>query len=121
MKEIVNAAEAARILDVTESYVRFYAPEWRFAKVRHIKGRKNKKYDISTQTNVLGIWHPIGGSGKEAGRKWINTTVHLPGIGRRNGSGVPCLSSAPAALPWGTCWGTCPAWRWWCISGCKKG
>lgn len=49
LKEIVNAAEAARILNVAESYVRFYASEWDFAKVRHIKGRKNKRYDISTR------------------------------------------------------------------------
>ncbi len=59
MKEIVNAAEAARILDVTESYVRFYAPEWGFAKVRHIKGRKNKKYDISTRLMCLEYGIPL--------------------------------------------------------------
>ena len=59
MKEIVNAAEAARILNVTESYVRFYAPEWRFAKVRHIKGRKNKKHDISTRLMCLEYGIPL--------------------------------------------------------------
>lgn len=47
MKEIVNAAEAARILEKPECWVRFYSPEWEFAKVR--KGRKNKMYDISTR------------------------------------------------------------------------
>lgn len=49
-KEIVNAAEAAKILKIPASHVRFYAPEWKsFAKVRQIKGRKCKKYEISTR------------------------------------------------------------------------
>ncbi len=47
MKEVVNAAEAARILEKPECWVRFYSPGWEFAKVR--RGRKNKVYDISTR------------------------------------------------------------------------
>lgn len=59
MKEIVNAAEAARILKMPESYVRFYSPGWEFAKVRHVKGRKNKVYDISTRKMCLEYGIPL--------------------------------------------------------------
>lgn len=59
MKEIVNAAEAARILKMPESYVRFYSPGWEFAKVRHVKGRKNKVYDISTMKMCLEYGIPL--------------------------------------------------------------
>lgn len=59
MKESLNAAEAARVLNMPESWVRFYSPEWEYAKVRHIKGRKNKKYDISTRLMCLEYGIPL--------------------------------------------------------------
>lgn len=59
MKEIVNAAEAARILKKPEGYVRFHSPGWEFAKVRHVKGRKNKVYDISTRKMCLEYGIPL--------------------------------------------------------------
>lgn len=49
MKEIINAAEAARILNMPEREVRFYAPEWGCVKVWKLKGRKNKKYEFRTR------------------------------------------------------------------------
>ena len=49
MKESLNAAEAARVLNMPESWVRFYSPGWEYAKVRHVEGRQNKVYDIKTR------------------------------------------------------------------------
>lgn len=54
MKEIVNAAEAARILNMPENYVRFYSPGWEFADVkepekRGNKKKSNRKYNIKTR------------------------------------------------------------------------
>lgn len=54
MKEIINAAEAARILEKPESWVRFYSPGWNFAEVKEPEKRgnrrkSNRKYDIKTR------------------------------------------------------------------------
>lgn len=49
LKEIINAAEAARILNMPECEVRFYAQEWGCVKVWKPKGRKNKRYEFRTR------------------------------------------------------------------------
>ncbi len=64
LKEIVNAAEAARILNMPEAYVRFYAPGWSFAEVkepekRGSKKKTNRKYNIKTRLMCLEYGIPL--------------------------------------------------------------